>query len=206
MSKLTKAQERLLNEVTEMAELCALDYQNILDYNSDVRTTRLELMRRQLAVSQVVWEYTYVDEMLGAAICHFFFGRKKGFIRLWKTKKFKSFNHYILEVLSVTEKLRLVKSFQKVPRSVAADIETLNALRNGLAHAYFPENLRSSKPVYKGVSIYSRDGLERFITDMRKVTRYFLEVNFGLRIANHGLAAAPSLLESTEKSPVSEPT
>lgn len=182
-----------------MAELCALDYQSILDYDSEERTTRLELIRRQLAVSKVVWEYTYVDEMLGAAICHFFFGKKKGFIKLWKTKKFKNFNYYILEVLSVTEKLRLVKSFQKVPKPVAADIETLNALRNGLAHAYFPENLRSSKPVYKGTSIYSREGLERFIVDMRKVTRYFWEVNFGLRLAEHELAAIPSVMESTEK-------
>jgi len=184
-SKLTRKQKRLLAEVAEIAELCVVDYDNILDCDPEERTTRLELMKRQLAVGRVVWEYTYVDEMLSADICHFFFGRKKGFIRLWKTKKFRAFNYYIVEVLSLTEKLRLVKSIRKVPKAVAADIETLNALRNGLARSYFPENLRASKPIYKGLDIYSREGLERFIADMRKVTQYFWEVNFGVRVSEH---------------------
>jgi hypothetical protein len=202
-SKLTKTQKRLLAEVADIAELCVVDYDNILDYDPEDRTVRLELMKRQLAVSKVVWEYTYVDELLGGVICHFFFGKKKDFPKLWKTRKFKTFNYFVLEVLSLTEKLRLVKSIQKIPKSLAADIETLNALRNGLAHAYFPENLRSYKPVYKGMDIYSRDGLQRFIDDMRKVTRYFWEVNFGLRPsthASHELAARAALatpLEST---------
>jgi hypothetical protein len=30
---------------------------------------------------------------LGSAICHYFFGKKRGFIKLWKTKKFKTFNY-----------------------------------------------------------------------------------------------------------------
>ena len=178
--KLTKAQKRLLAELADIAELCALDYDDILDYDPEERTTRLELMKRQLAVGKVVWEYTYVDEMLSANICQFFFGKGKGFVRLWKTKRFKAFNHYVVEVLSLTEKLRLVKGIRKVPKAIAADIESLNALRNGLAHSYFPENLRSNKPVYKGVDIYSFKGLERFVADMRKVTRYFWEANFGI--------------------------
>jgi hypothetical protein len=135
-------------------------------------------MIRQLVLSKVIWEYTYVDELLGSVICHFFFGTKKDFPNLWRTKRLQTFNYYILEVLSLSEKLRLVKSIQTLPKSIAADIETLNALRNGLAHAYFPENLRSYKPIYKGLDIYSREGLERFVEDMRKATRYFWDVNF----------------------------
>lgn len=46
-------------------------------------------------------------------------------------------------------------------------------MRNGLAHAFFPENLRSSKPIYKGKIIFSRDGLHRFIEDMSKVSDFF---------------------------------
>jgi hypothetical protein len=177
-STLTKEQKRLLAAVRDVAELCVLDYEDILDYPPKDRTPRLELMIRQFAISKVVWEYTYVDELLGSVICHFFFSTKRGFPALWKTKKFQTFNFYILEVLSLAEKLRLVKSIQNVPKSIAADIETLNALRNGLAHAYFPENLRSYKPIYKGLDIYSPEGLQRFIGDMRKATRYFWETNF----------------------------
>jgi hypothetical protein len=177
-SKLTAKQQRLVAEVKDIAELCVLDHENIRDYPCEDRTARLELMIRQFVLSKVVWEYTYVDELLGSVICHFFFGAKKDFPKLWRTKKFQKFNYYILEVLSLSEKLRLVKSIQTLPKSIAADIETLNALRNGLAHAYFPENLRSYRPIYKGLDIYSREGLERFIEDMRKATRYFWDVSF----------------------------
>jgi hypothetical protein len=51
-----------------------------------------------------------------------------------------------LEGLSRLKKLAFVKSISKVPKSVARDIQEINALRNGLAHAFFPENLRTSKP------------------------------------------------------------
>lgn len=201
-SKLTRKQKRLLDDVADIAELCVVDYENIRDYPPQDRTVRLELMIRQFVLSKVLWEYTYVDELLGSVICHFFFGTKRDFPKLWRTKKFRTFNYYILEVLSLSEKLRLVKSIQKLPKSIASDIETLNALRNGLAHAYFPENLRSYKPIYKGVDIYSREGLERFVEDMRKVTRYFWDVNFrsiAFPLTAGELAAALAESESTAK-------
>lgn len=137
-------------EVTEIAELASIDYENTLDYEEEERTTRLQLMKNRIVRSQVIADYTYIDEMLGVAICHYFFGKKRGFMKLWKTKRFRNFNYYILEVLSITEKLRLVKAIRKTSKSVAADIEAINALRNGLAHAFFPENLRAAKPIYKG--------------------------------------------------------
>jgi hypothetical protein len=77
--------------------------------------------------------------------------------------------------------LRFVKAITKVPKPVAADIEALNVLRNGLAHAFFPENLRSAKPIYKGKDIFSRDGLKRFIEDMSRVSDFFVSFNFGVR-------------------------
>ncbi len=143
-------------------------------------------MKNQLIRSQIIIDYTFVDEMLGSAICRYFFGRKKGFIRLWKTKKFRVFNHYVVEVLSLSEKLRLVKAIQKVPRGIAANVDALNALRNGLAHAFFPENLRASKPVYKGKNIFTIDGLTRFIQDMGTVHEFFLHRNFGVRMRPEG--------------------
>ncbi len=178
---LSSLQKKLLAELEEVAELARLDYVNILDYDPEERTARLRLMQNQIVRSQIIADYTFVDEMLGSAICHYFFGKKRGFIKLWKTKRFKTFNYYILEVLSLTEKLRLVKAITKVPKPVAADIEALNALRNGLAHAFFPENLRSAKPVYKGKDIFSHDGLQRFIEDMSKVSDFFVNCNFGVR-------------------------
>jgi hypothetical protein len=178
---LTRLQKKLLKETEEIAELARVDFANILDYDPEERTARLGLMKNQIVRSQIIADYTFVDELLGSGICHYFFGKKRSFIKLWKTQKFRNFNYYILEVLSLTAKLRLVKSITKVPKTVAADIEALNALRNGLAHAFFPENLRSAKPMYKGKNIFSREGLERFIVDMSKVSDFFVQYNFGVR-------------------------
>lgn len=61
-------------------------------------------------------KYVLVDEYLNGELCDHFFGRKRSYIALWKTKKFQLFNHHILEELSLMQKLRYVKSLRKVPK------------------------------------------------------------------------------------------
>ncbi len=66
-------------------------------------------------------------------------------------------------------KLRFAKAAAKVPKGhVATDIERLNALRNGLAHSFFLENLKKSKPVWKGKNTFTSVGFEVFIGDRQK--------------------------------------
>jgi hypothetical protein len=125
-------------------------------------------------LAQTVTWYTLVDEYLNNEICRYYFGKKRTFPQLWKTKRFRLFNHYILEDLYPLQKLRLVKALRPIPKSIAKDIEALNSLRNGLAHAFFPENLRKSKPTWKGKDIYSLDGAKSFMDDMRRVSDFFL--------------------------------
>lgn len=57
------------------------------------------------------------------------------------------------------EKLAYVRAIHEVPRAIRRDVEQLNALRNGIAHAFFPENLRSAKPRWKGLDVFSLEGL-----------------------------------------------
>src|SRR2546426_4179778 len=173
---LTGNQRRLVTELKEIASLLKVDYQDIKSYERDARTPLLEMMRRKLIISEVITSYTLTDEHLNMRIAHFFFGRKKGFIQLWKTKRFRLFNYHVLEELSLMGKLRFVKSISKMPKPVTADIERLNALRNGLAHSFFPENLKKSKPEWKGQSILAIPTLERFGEDMQKVFDHFLPV------------------------------
>lgn len=170
---LTRYQRALVRELEEIASLLKLDYQDIKTYKRDARATLLELMKRKFVISEVVTRYTLVDEYLNGRICHYFFGRKRSFIRLWKTKRFKFFNYHVIEELSLMAKLRFVKSISKVPKAVAADIERVNALRNGLAHAFFPENLKKSRPEWKGKNIFTVEGLRAFMDDMSKVGDYF---------------------------------
>jgi hypothetical protein len=72
---------------------------------------------------------------------------KRSFLKLWKTKRFKVFNYHVLETLTLNEKLAFFGAIWPVPKAIAHDIRELNALRNGLAHSFFPENRRTSKPV-----------------------------------------------------------
>jgi hypothetical protein len=175
--RLTQHQRRLLRELEEITSLLKLDYRDIRSYEPAARTPLLERMKRQFIIGEVITSYTLTDEHLNARIAQFFFGRKKSFIMLWKTKRFKVFNYHVLEELSLMAKLRFVKSISTVPKAVAADIERLNALRNGLAHAFFPENLRRSKPEWKGKNIFTIEGLRAFLEDMTKIGAFFLHLS-----------------------------
>ncbi len=172
--RLTRRQRRLISELERTAAILKLDYQDIKAYEPAARTPLLEMMRRKLTIAEVITCYTLTDEHLNMRLCNYFFGRKRSFIKLWKTKRFRLFNHHVLEELSLMAKLRFVKSVSKLPKAVAADIERLNTLRNGLAHSFFPENLKRSKPEWKGKNIFTTDGLEAFLVDMAKLDAYFL--------------------------------
>jgi hypothetical protein len=123
---LTLKQRRLFQELEEIALLLRLDYQGVKSYKRDARTPLLEMMRRKLILSEVITSYTLTDEHLNVRIAHFFFGRQRSFSRLWRTRRFRLFNYHVLEELPLMAKLRFVKSFSRVPKSVASDIERLN--------------------------------------------------------------------------------
>lgn len=60
-----------------------------------------------------------------------------------------------------------------MPSHVPATIEKLNAILDGVAHAFFPENLRKSKPVYHGKNIFAIEGVELLNADMDAVFNAF---------------------------------
>jgi hypothetical protein len=174
--RLTAYQLKVFREVEEIASIIKLDYPYILAYDRDARTRIIEHMRRKMILSEVITRYTLVDEHLNLTLCHYFFGRKKSTIQLWKTKKFRLFNHHLIEELSLMAKFRFAKSLAKMPKGVAGDVDRLNALRNGLAHAFFPENLKRSKAEWKGKNIFSKEGLRAFLDDMDKMASYFWSI------------------------------
>jgi hypothetical protein len=179
VSALTKYQRRLVNELQQIYDLLDLDFYDIKSYEREERTTRLELMRRKVARAEVITMYTPVDEYLNCELCIHFFGTKRNFPALWKTKKFRLFNHHFIEELSLLPKLRYVKGLRKLPKGISADIERLNALRNAVAHAFFPENLKKSRPMWKGLDIFSLDGLTAFKRDMDEVFDFFIRIRVG---------------------------
>jgi hypothetical protein len=173
--RLTAKQRQLQREVNELLELLHLDPHSIVEYDRSIRTAKLEWMMRWLARAAVVEAYTFVDELLADQICWFYFGRKQAFWKQWRTKRFATFNHYILQNMYPLEKLRLLKAFREVPRKIGGDIQDLNMLRNALAHAFFPENLKHAKPSWKGKSIFRLEALRVFLEDMQRVRDFFFQ-------------------------------
>jgi len=157
----------LFQELGIVAEITGVNFRGILERDVEGRTAILRLIKDRLVRGFVINRYTLIDEFLGREVCQYFFPGQN-FIRLWRTQRFRRFNYYILETMSLLEKLRLVREIRELPRSERSNIEGLNGLRNGLAHAFFPENLRAARPVWKGLNIFSVDGLQRFSEDMQE--------------------------------------
>jgi hypothetical protein len=172
--KLTKKQRALVRELRDICTEFNFDYQNISAYPLDERTPYLEAARDKIVRGQVIIWYTLVDEFLSNEMCRYYFGRKKSFSRLWRTKRFRIFNHHVIEELHLMQKLRHVRAFRSLPRDVRGDIERLNALRNGLAHALFPENLKKTQPKWKGQDIFSLAGLKSLHEDFVGIVDFFL--------------------------------
>jgi hypothetical protein len=55
-----------------------------------------------------------MDEFLNMRICHYFFGKKRNFPQLWRTKRFRLFNHFLLDKIYLLQKLELVGSIRDV--------------------------------------------------------------------------------------------
>jgi hypothetical protein len=175
MSTLTAYQKQLTAELRDIYELVQFDFYDIEAYPEEWRSTLLELMRREVIRSRVVTVYTQVDEYLCSELCIHFFG-SGDFPTLWTTEKFQLFNHQFLEEISLMPKLRYVKALHSIPKGVLRDIEKLNALRNGVAHAFFPENLKKSPARWDGKDLFTLEGLKAFEADMSRVIRFFADL------------------------------
>ena len=183
--RLNKRQKQIVADLDKITHLVGIDYWNILGFDAKHRTGILLSMTRETIRGEVITMYTLIDEHLGSKICAYMFGSSK-FIRLWKSKKFQRFNYYVIEKMSLMEKLAFVKDVYRVPKAISSDIEAINAMRNALAHAYLPENLRAYRmknpkahlqltgPPYKGADVFTLAGATRFVEDAQRVARFVI--------------------------------
>jgi hypothetical protein len=186
--RLTRTQKSLVNELDEIMYTAGIDYWNIGDRDPEydqVRTVVLQAIRRDIVRGIVISQYTLLDEQLGSKVSRYMFDNKK-FMKLWRTRKFERFNYFVLEKMSLMEKLAFAKDVYSIPKGITSNIESINAMRNALAHAFFPENLRAYRtkygtafrklvgPHYKGVDIFTADGVGRFLEDSRVAIQFFI--------------------------------
>ncbi len=169
---LTARQGALVRELDELTTLLELNYRDCQAWRPDSRTTKLDVAKNTMIRGQIVLSYTLYDEFLASAVAQYFFGRSREFPALWRTKKFRCFNYFILERLSFLDKLKLVKQIMRLPPRLVKTAEALNEVRNAVAHALFPENLRTP-PTYRGHSVLSLRGVEALNADMNEVFGFF---------------------------------
>lgn len=176
-NRITAKQRGLIKELDELYYYFHLDYADLVSkLKGESLTAHLEVTKDKVIRAQVIIWYTLTDEYLNIKLCHYFFGAKADFIRLWKTKKFRLFNYHILEELSLMRKLAFVRALIKMPKQIVSDIERLNALRNGIAHAFYPQNLKRNTPIYKGKDIFTIEGLRLLRDDSERVLKYLRKI------------------------------
>jgi hypothetical protein len=177
---LSKRQRQLVADLKAVSSICRIDYTAVEErFDAEWRTTILELIFRKIVTGYVIDSYTFIDEQLSDIICRIYFARPKNkinFKTLWRTKRFKSFVHNALDNLYPLQKMRLVSDIKEIPKEYRSTIERLNELRNALAHSFFPENRRSyresKKVLYKGINIFSVQGVEAFDVDRQALVDY----------------------------------
>jgi hypothetical protein len=81
------------------------------------------------------------------------------------------------------KKLAMVEAIAAVPKLDSSAIKRLNDVRNALAHSLFPENRRrymADKQVkYRGVNLFTPDGIAAFQEDYEVVRAHFSKHVFG---------------------------
>jgi hypothetical protein len=107
----------------------------------------------------------------------------------------------VIERLYLTQKLAFLKDVYSIPKPIASAIEEINALRNAMAHAFFPENLRAyhmkgppapRKPIpvlYRGEDIFSAAGAKKFVEGCGEVTEFLRR-----KLKRRGATDVPFLL------------
>jgi hypothetical protein len=184
---LTAKQRRLCAEIEEISSIIGTDFWDIEKYKPEV-TTRLEIPKNQLVRGRIIMSYTMIDEFLSVIIANYYFAHtplrgKKSFP--WRSRKFHLFCHYVLDTLSLLQKLDLVHAIRKIPKDVSKIVTGVNNLRNPIAHSLFPENRRQykieKKVMYRGLNIFTPAGIQAFMNDVDAANDYFMERAFGKR-------------------------
>jgi hypothetical protein len=187
MTALTKAERKLRYEVEQIASAVEMDVWNIEQHQRGAgRAFHLKVMKDKLVRGEVVIKYALIDEFLTDVICDYYFHRPdktKSYRSLWKTKKFRTFVHYLMDETFLLKKLSMVEAIMTVPSAVSSPVKRINDVRNAVTHSIFPENRRrymdAKKVTYNGVDLFTVEGVEKLQQDYEAVRAHFAMRVFG---------------------------
>jgi hypothetical protein len=82
----------------------------------------------------------------------------------------------MLDEMYLLKKMQMAHAIRPLPKDVRATIEKANAIRNAMAHSFFPENrkehMKVGKVLYAGKDIRTADGLRQFKDDCHDAYDY----------------------------------
>jgi hypothetical protein len=175
---LTRLQKRLRKEAEEIAQMAQADFWNIEKSEAEWRTNRFRIAISRLVVAEVVTRYTLLDEVLAEYLCAYFFKKRarKTYGIYWKQKKFRLFVHFMLDEMYLLKKMQMVHAIKPLPKEVRETIQKVNAIRNAMAHSFFPENRKehfgTGQVLYDGKDIRTVEGLRKFKDDCHDAYDY----------------------------------
>ena len=172
--RLTRRQRALFEEAEAIASLTNFDFHRIEDKDIDA-TLGLQIAIHKMATGEVVIRYTLLDEILADLIARYFF-QSADFPKLWRTKKFSTFVHHVLDEMYLLKKMDVVHAIKPLPSNVRKAIRKINAVRNAFAHSLFPENRKehreNKKVLYGDRDIRTHEGLKNFLVDYHLAFNY----------------------------------
>ena len=185
---LTRAQQRIVGEIEELLRIGGYDWRVVEElYEPDARLEQLKRIKLDFIRMKMIGDYVFADELLSVIIVAYFFP-VKDFPMRWKNKKMLTFMHFIMEELFMLRKLALVREIRGFDKGMAEMLQSLNALRNAMAHSFVPEMKRDyrkiRKVIWKGQDIYTTQGMAQFDTDMRNLVDYLFQMAFGKKLAS----------------------
>jgi hypothetical protein len=168
---------RLQQTAQRLGEIGRLDFWNAEYWETEHRIPLLRLAIAGIVRSEVVTEYTVIDDILATILCREYFknSKQRRFI-FWNQKRFRVFVQYLLDEIYLLKKLDAVHALQPLPKEVREIVRKLNAVRNALAHSFFPENRKEytkvRKLVWNAKDIHSADGFQEFRNDCHRAFVY----------------------------------
>jgi hypothetical protein len=174
---LARAEKRLYKTAEELGEIAGVNFWNADDWEKDSRIPLLQLAIRQIVIGAVVTEYTLIDDTLATVLCRYYLKQpgKRKYIR-WRTKKFRVFVQYVLDEMYLLKKMEAIHAYEPLPRELREILRKLNAIRNALAHSFFPENRKEyrkdRKVLWDGKRIETAEGLQSLRNDCHRAFVY----------------------------------
>ena len=142
--------------------------------NDPYELALLDTAKDAVVRGRVLLDCALIEELSAIILMHYWLSTDRDFMRrrfFGRVNKYRSLFD-ALGRLPARQKMTTIKSTVKAPKSVASNVERMLAIRDVLAHVRTFEDEHPGI-TYKGSSIFSTQGLERYVRDSSACLNWF---------------------------------